>query len=46
MDPGLVVTDAWGKTEEARQPMKAVGNGHADGAANGIVDIGRKARHS
>lgn len=38
-NPGFVVTDAWGKSEEARQAMKAAGAGDPHDAARGIVDI-------
>jgi hypothetical protein len=44
MDPGCVVMDAWGKTEEARQAMKAVGAGDDGGGASGIAELW-KARH-
>ncbi|KAJ5462217.1 NAD(P)-binding protein [Penicillium desertorum] len=39
MDPGCVVMDAWGKTEEARQAMKAVGAGDDGGGASGIAEL-------
>lgn len=38
-NPGFVVTGAWGKSEEARQAMKATGAGDPHDAARGIVDI-------
>lgn len=38
-NPGFVVTDAWGKTEEARCAMKDAGAGDACDAATGILDI-------
>ncbi|KAL4986739.1 hypothetical protein BDW68DRAFT_178440 [Aspergillus falconensis] len=38
-NPGFVVTDAWGKSEEARQAMKAAGAGDPNDAAHGIVEI-------
>ncbi|KAH6708941.1 hypothetical protein DL95DRAFT_343160 [Leptodontidium sp. 2 PMI_412] len=38
-NPGFVVTDAWGKSEEARNAMKAAGAGNPYDAAHGIVDI-------
>ncbi|RAH49598.1 NAD(P)-binding protein [Aspergillus brunneoviolaceus CBS 621.78] len=38
-NPGFVVTDAWGNSEEAREAMRKAGAGSADDAAQGVMDI-------